>query len=61
MQKGYGSLAEALIFVHGPRAEAEAARHATLCETLGDTETAALWRRLQGAVRRPEAEFRTAA
>ena len=44
---GFAHLAEALVFVHGPCAAGEAARHALLCEKSGDTETAAYWRKLQ--------------
>ena len=43
----YTEFAEALVFVHGPRAASEAARHALLCEKSGDNETAAHWRKLQ--------------
>jgi hypothetical protein len=48
---GYLQFAEALVFVHGPRAEAEAAMHATLCERTGDMETAETWRQVQTALR----------
>lgn len=51
MNDGLNLFAEALVFVHGKSAESEAARHATLCEKMGDEETAATWRQLQGAVR----------
>ena len=51
MNTGLNLFAEALVFVHGTRAESEAARHALLCEKMGDLETAATWRQLQGAVR----------
>lgn len=44
-EAGYAHFADALIFVHGSRAFAEAARHAELCERTGDMETAARWRR----------------
>ncbi len=44
-QNGYAHFAEALVFVHGPQAFAEAARHAELCERSGDMETAARWRK----------------
>jgi hypothetical protein len=50
MNQGYHQFAEALVFVHGPAAEAEAVRHAILCENLGDTEIAETWRRVQSAV-----------
>ena len=43
----YSEFAEALVFVHGPRAASEAARHALLCEKSGDNETAAQWRKIQ--------------
>ena len=51
MNTGLNLFAEALVFVHGKSAESEAARHAVLCEKMGDAETAATWRQLQGAVR----------
>ena len=51
MNDGLNLFAEALVFVHGKGAESEAARHAQLCEKMGDTETAETWRQLQGAVR----------
>ncbi len=44
---GFAHFAEALVFVHGRSAANEAAHHASLCEKLGHTETAAYWRRLQ--------------
>ena len=52
MNNGMNLFAEALVFVHGKCAESEAAKHALLCERLGDMETAETWRQLQGAVRR---------
>ena len=53
---GHILFAEALVFVHGAKAEAEAARHALLCDRSGDPETAETWRLVQRAVRRmPEA------
>ena len=48
---GYDRFADALVFVHGPRAEAEAALHAALCEKSGDEETAETWRSVQRAIR----------
>ena len=51
MNHGLNLFAEALVFVHGTRAELEAARHAALCERSGDTETAETWRKLQKTVR----------
>ena len=48
---GYMQFAEALIFAHGPKAEAEAAMHAILCEKSGDMETAQTWRNVQSALR----------
>ncbi|MBL8791762.1 MAG: hypothetical protein JNM45_14820 [Rhizobiales bacterium] len=44
-QNGFAYFADALVFVHGPKALEEAARHAELCEREGDMETAARWRR----------------
>jgi hypothetical protein len=51
MQNGYSHFAEALVFVHGTRAVAEAARHAELCLKQGDTEMAAHWHTTLKAVR----------
>jgi hypothetical protein len=48
---GYAHFAEALVFAHGPRAEAEAAMHAILCEKSGDMETAETWRKVQSALK----------
>jgi hypothetical protein len=61
MNKNLNHFAEALVFVHGARAESEAARHALLCERSGDTEIAATWRRLQQAVRNLKRPVRCAA
>ena len=44
MNQDLNLFAEALVFVHGNRAESEAAMHAALCEKSGDTETAETWR-----------------
>ena len=51
MNDGLNLFAEALVSVHGKGAETEAAKHAVLCEKLGDLHTAETWRQLQGAVR----------
>jgi hypothetical protein len=51
MNSGHAQLAEALVFVHGLGAEAEAAMQANLCEKTGDTEIAETWREIQRAVR----------
>lgn len=51
MNQDLNMLAEALVFVHGTGAEAEAARHAALCERSGDLETAEAWRTLQRDLR----------
>ena len=51
MNQDLSQFAEALVFVHGSRAESEAARHAALCERSGDSDTAETWRKLQAAVR----------
>lgn len=51
MMTRYDSIAEALVFVHGARAEAEAARHALLCEKSGDLDTAEGWRAVEKTLR----------
>lgn len=56
MNQDLNLFAEALVFVHGSKAESEAALHAALCERSGDMETAETWRTLQEAVRRMNAE-----
>ncbi len=40
---GYSHFAEALVFAHGPKALAEATRHAELALRTGDQEMAAHW------------------
>jgi len=59
LNSGFSHFAEALVFVHGRQAPGEAARHAMLCEKSGDTETAAVWRRLQSqlSVKMAQREF----
>jgi hypothetical protein len=47
----YVHFADALVFVHGPRASHEAARHAELCLKQGDTDMAAHWRATLDAVK----------
>jgi hypothetical protein len=61
MNQNLNTFAEALVFVHGTRAETEAARHALLCERSGDTETAETWRRVQRAVRNLVGDVKKAA
>jgi hypothetical protein len=63
MNQDFNLFAEALVFVHGTRAESEAALHAALCEKSGDHDTAETWRRLQRAVEdvRRDCERRRAA
>lgn len=51
MNTDYGQFAEALVFAHGPGAEAEAGRQALLCERLDARETAATWRQVQMVLR----------
>jgi hypothetical protein len=51
MTNGYAHFAEALVFAQGPKAEAEAAKHAILCEKSGDMETAETWRKVQSALK----------
>jgi hypothetical protein len=48
---GYLQFAEALVFAQGPKAEAEAAKHAILCEKSGDMETAETWRNVKYALK----------
>ena len=50
-QNGFAHFADALVFVHGHKALAEAARHAELCERAGDMETAGRWRRAMDHVK----------
>ena len=50
MNQDLNLFAEALVFVHGNMADAEAARHAALCEKLGEKQTAETWRKLRRAV-----------
>jgi hypothetical protein len=59
-QAGLAHFADALVFVHGPRAMSEAARHAELCEKSGDQESAARWRRAMRIVREQEKTRRAA-
>jgi hypothetical protein len=40
---GYSHFAEALVFVHGPKALMEATRHAELALRTGDQEMASHW------------------
>jgi hypothetical protein len=51
MNQSIIQFADALVFVHGERAEEEAARHAALCEKSGDMRYARLWRQVQRMVR----------
>jgi hypothetical protein len=59
---GYAHFADALVFVHGQRAYAEAARHAELAERMGDQETACVWRKAMQTMRadRPKITARAA-
>jgi hypothetical protein len=50
-QDRYAHFADALVFVHGPRASYEAQRHVELCLKQGDTDMAAHWRATLDAVR----------
>jgi hypothetical protein len=43
LMTGYQHFADALVFAHGPKALAEATRHAELCMKQGDTDMAAHW------------------
>jgi len=51
MNQDLSHFAEALVFVHGNKAELEAARHAALCAESGDMETAETWRKVRLVVR----------
>jgi hypothetical protein len=42
--------ARQLIYVHGSRAEAEAAQHATICARMGDAQTARMWHRVEAVI-----------
>jgi hypothetical protein len=42
--------ARQLIYVHGQRAEAEAAQHANICAKMGDRETAEMWHHVEAAI-----------
>ncbi|WP_395689231.1 hypothetical protein [Aestuariivirga sp.] len=59
MNNDFSFLAEAIVFAHGNRAESEAARHALLCERMGDMETAETWRTVQSVVRRLTPDAKT--
>jgi hypothetical protein len=50
LNSGFDHFAEALVFVHGRKAAAEAAMHANLAEKTGDTGLAETWRQLESAV-----------
>jgi hypothetical protein len=50
MNGSYDRFAEALVFVHGPRAEVEAALHAALCRKSGDDDMAETWRKVQSTL-----------
>jgi hypothetical protein len=42
--------ARQLLYIHGPRAEAEAAQHANICAKMGDKETAEMWQQVETAI-----------
>jgi len=44
-------VAEALVFVHGCKAEDEAARQALVCESAGEAEFAEAWRKVQESLK----------
>jgi hypothetical protein len=50
MNRDLSLFAEALVFVHGNKAGAEAARHAALCKKSGDEDTAEIWRNVQRTI-----------
>ena len=42
--------ARQLLYIHGMRAEAEAARHADVCARMGDEMTAEMWHRVEATI-----------
>jgi hypothetical protein len=42
--------ARQLLYIHGPRAEAEAAQHAKICAKMGDEKTAEMWHRVEATI-----------
>jgi len=42
--------ARQLVYIHGPRAEAEAAQHADICAKMGDDTNAQMWQRVERAI-----------
>jgi hypothetical protein len=42
--------ARQLLYVHGSRAEAEAAQHANICTKMGDEKTAEMWQQVEAAI-----------
>lgn len=42
--------ARQLVYIHGARAEAEAAQHAKICARMGDDRTAGMWHRVEAAI-----------
>jgi hypothetical protein len=42
--------AHQLLYIHGARAEAEAAQHAHMCAKMGDEQTAEMWHRVEATI-----------
>ncbi len=42
--------ARQLLYIHGARAEAEAAQHAHMCARMGDENTAEMWHRVEATI-----------
>ncbi|MFT3987076.1 hypothetical protein [Aestuariivirga sp.] len=51
MNHAHTKVVEALVFVHGCRAEDEAARQALVCESAGEAEFAKTWRKVQESLK----------
>jgi hypothetical protein len=46
----FTEFAHQLLYVHGSRAEAEAAQHANICAKMGDEKTAEMWQQVEAAI-----------
>ena len=57
---GYAHFAEALVFVHGPKAIHEACRHAELARKSGDEDMAAHWQATLAQLKQAQPQLRAA-
>lgn len=57
---GYTHFAEALVFVHGPKAIYEACRHAELARRSGDEDMAAHWQATLAELKQVRPQLRAA-